>query len=130
MIQTTLGKVYSAFIATNQIRNMVKGTDALHLFHLRNMLKESVDFMAEEDVRMVAEAGGTIMETGMVIIADKEKRSEYAKARKELDNQETEILTDPIRIRIAKCPDVTAEQIELLDGFVIFEEEVDKNGNE
>ena len=88
MIKTTLGKIYTAFLGINQIRNQVKGMDALHLFHLKNMLKESVDFMAEEDVRMVTEAGGVITETGIVIIADKEKQKEYVKARKELDEQE------------------------------------------
>ena len=129
MIKTTLGKIYTAFLGINQIRNQVKGMDALHLFHLKNMLKESVDFMAEEDVRMVTEAGGVITETGIVIIADKEKQKEYVKARKELDEQETEIPTDPVIIRISRCPDVTVEQIERLDGFVIFKED-DDNGNQ
>ena len=129
MIKTTLGKIYTAFLGINQIRNQVKGMDALHLFHLKNMLKESVDFMAEEDVHMVTEAGGVITETGIVIIADKEKQKEYVKARKELDEQETEIQTDPVIIRISRCPDVTVEQIERLDGFVIFKED-DDNGNQ
>lgn len=130
MIQTTLGKVYNAYVTINQIRNKVKGTDALHVFHMKNMLKEGVDFMAEEDARLVADAGGMVTDNGMVIIADKEKRSEYLKARKDLDNQETEIQADPVVIMIDRCPDVTAEQIEMLDGFVIFNEEVNDNGNE
>lgn len=130
MIQTTLGKVYNAYVTINQIRNKVKGTDALHVFHMKNMLKEGVDFMAEEDARLVADAGGMVTDNGMVIIADKEKRSEYLKARKDLDNQETEIQADPVVIMIDRCPDVTEEQIEMLDGFVIFNEEVNDNGNE
>ena len=128
MIKTTMGKIYAAFLGINQIRNQVRGMDALHLFHLKNMLKESVDYMAEEDVRMVADAGGVITETGMVIIADKEKQKEYVKARKELDDMETEIQTDPVVILISRCPDVTVEQIERLEGFVIFKED-DDNGN-
>ena len=130
MIQTTLGKVYNAYVTINQIRNKVKGTDALHVFHLKNMLKEGVDFMAEEDARLVADAGGMVTDNGMVIIADKEKRSEYLNARKNLDNQETEIQADPVVIMIDRCPDVTAEQIEMVDGFVIFNEEVNDNGTE
>ena len=129
MIKTTLGNAYNAYVTINQIRNKVKGIDALHVFHMKNMLKESVDFMAEEDARLVSESGGTVTETGMVIIADKARRSEYLKARKELDDQETEIQAEPITIMIDRCPDVTAEQIEMLDGFVIFEEGVDDNGN-
>lgn len=129
MINTTLGNAYNAFVTINQIRNKVKGIDALHIYHMKNMLTESVDFMAEEDARLVSEAGGTVTDSGMVIIADKAKRSEYLKARKELDNQETEIQADPITIMIERCPDVTAEQIEMLDGFVVFEEGVIENGN-
>ena len=128
MIKTTMGKIYAAFLGINQIRNQVRGMDALHLFHLKNMLKESVDYMAEEDVRMVTDAGGVITETGLVIIADKEKQKEYVKARKELDDMETEIQTDPVVILISRCPDVTVEQIERLEGFVIFKED-DDNGN-
>lgn len=129
MIRTTLGNVYNAFVTLNQIRNRVRGMDALHVFHLKNMLKESVDFMAEEDAKLVADAGGMVTENGMVIIADKVMRSEYLKARKELDNQETEINTEPIVILIDRCPDVTAEQIENLVGFVIFDEEMMNDGN-
>ena len=128
MIKTTMGKIYAAFLGINQIRNQVRGMDALHLFHMKNMLKESVDYMAEEDVRMVTDAGGVITETGLVIIADKEKQKEYVKARKELDDMETEIQTDPVVILISRCPDVTVEQIERLEGFVIFKED-DDNGN-
>ena len=123
MIQTTHGKAYSAFMAIIQIRNMVKGMDALHAFHLKNMLKESVDFMGEEEVRLVEEAGGVITESGQVLIPDKEKQRTYIAERKKLDEMPCEIQTEPIRIRIDRCPEVTAEQIEMLDGFVIFEEE-------
>lgn len=129
MIQTTHGKAYSAFLALNQIRGSVRGMDALHIFHLKNRLKESVDFMGEEEVRLVNEAGGTITEGGMVIIPEREKKVEYLKARKELDDLPCEIHTEPIVIRIDRCPDVTGEQIEMLDEFVIFEEG-DDNGNE
>ena len=129
MIQTTHGKSYNAFIALSQIRNLVKGMDALHVFHMRNMLKESVDFMSEEELRMVSDAGGTVTDSGVVLIADKEKRAEYIKARKELDDMPCEIPAEPVIIRIERCPDVTAEQIENLDGFVIFVEEATENGD-
>ena len=129
MIQTTHGKAYNAFLAAMQIRGMVKGMDALHIFHLKNKLKESVDFMGEEELRLVTDAGGTVTDGGMVIIADAEKRKEYLKARKELDEMPCEINMEPITIQIDRCPDVTAEQIEMLDGFVFFEED-DRDGNE
>lgn len=129
MIQTTHGKAYGAFIALSQIRGGVRGMDALHVFHMRNMLRESVEFLSEEEQRLVAEAGGVITDTGMVVIADAAKKAAYLHERMELDRMPCEIQTEPIRIRIDRCPDVTAEQIEMLDGFVIFEEG-ENNGNE
>ena len=128
MIQTTHGKAYAAFMAIVQIRSMVKGMDALHAFHLKNMLRETVDFMGEEEIRMVEEAGGIITETGQVLIPDKQKQKAYIAERKKLDEMPCEIQTEPIRIPISRCQDVTAEQIEMLDGFVIFEGE-EENGD-
>ena len=129
MIQTTHGKAYNAFLALNQLRGMVKGMDALHVFHLKNMLRESVDFLSEEEIRLVKDAGGTITDGGMVVIPDEEKKREYLQARKELDEMPCEIQTEPIRILIGRCPDVTVAQIEMLDGIVVFEEG-ENNGNE
>ena len=40
MIQTTLDRALEAFAAVNAIRSMVKGMDALHVFHLKNRLKD------------------------------------------------------------------------------------------
>lgn len=123
MENMTHGKAYNAYLALNQIRNLVKGMDALHVFHMKNVLREAVDFMGEEEMRLVKEAGGTITETGMVIIEDNEKRKAYLAERKKLDDIPLQTVPEPISIRIDRCPDVTMEQIEMLDGFVIFEEE-------
>ena len=129
MISTTHGKAYNAFIALSQIRSIVKGMDALHVFYLKNSLKDAVDFMAEEEMRYVKEAGGTVTENGMVIIPDKEKRAEYMKARKELDEMPYEANAEPVIIQIERCLDVTGEQIESLSGFVMFTEEASENGD-
>lgn len=129
MIKTTHGKTYSAFIALSQIRGMVRGMDALHVFHFKTVLQESVDFLTEEEMRLVQEADGIITGTGTVIIPDKAKREQYLTERKKLDELPCEIPADPITIRIDKCPDVTAEQIEMLDGFVIFTEGVESDGD-
>ncbi len=121
-METTHGRAYSAFIALNQIRGIVKGMDALHVFHLKNVLKEAVDFMSEEELRIVHDRDGIVTETGTVIIPDKAKREKYLAERKKLEEMPYEVSAEPITIRIDRCPDVTAEQIEMLDGFVIFEE--------
>ncbi len=129
MIQTTLDRALEAFAAVNAIRSMVKGMDALHVFHLKNRLKESVDFLIEEEGKLIDENGGTITDTGMVIFPNPEKKTKFNKARKELGGMPAEVDAEPVVIRIEKCQEVTAEQIEALDGFVIFEEEVKQNGD-
>ena len=129
MIQTTLDKALDAFAAANQIRSMVKGMDALHVFHMKNRLKETVDFLIEEEGKLIAENGGTVTETGMVIFPNPEKKTQFNKARKELGETPAEVDAEAVVIRIDKCPEVNAEQMEALDGFVIFEEEVKPDGN-
>lgn len=128
-METTHGKVFAAFVTLSQIRSMVKGIDALHVFHMRNRLKESVDFLSEEEMRLVQEADGIISENGTVMIPDREKRETYLAERRKIDELPCEIPADPITIRIDRCPDVTAEQIEMLDGFVIFTEGVENDGD-
>ncbi len=128
-METTHGKACAAFVALSQIRSIVKGLDALHVFHMRNKLKDAVDFMAEEELKIVNELDGMVTETGTVIIPDKEKRKEYLVGRKKLEEMPYEVNADPITIQIDRCPDVTAEQIEMLDGFVIFKEGEEDDGN-
>ena len=121
MIKTTMDKAFNAFITLSKMRNKVKGMDALHLFHMKNVLMESVDFQNEEEVRLVEEHGGTITDNGTIIIADKGKREAYQKARKELGEMECDVQTDPVKVSLERNPDITMEEIELLQDFVIFE---------
>lgn len=120
MINTTMDKVLSAFGALNRVRNQVRGKTALDLFHLKNMLKESVDFQVEEEQKLIIECGGIVTDAGTIVIADKDKRAAFAKARQELADMACEIKTDPVLMDLEKNPDITMEDIEQLDGFVIF----------
>lgn len=120
-METTMGKALEAYAALNSVRDKVKGKTALDLFHLKNMLKEAVDFQCEEEQKLVEQFGGVVTEAGMIIIADKEKRAEYTKERKKLAEMEYEVKTEPVRVDLEKAPDITMEDIEQLDGFVKFE---------
>ena len=120
MINSTLGKVVTAHGAINRIRQRVKGHDALNLFHMKNMLKEKVDFVVEEEAKLIEQYGGIVNDYGMVSFSDKEKKKEYNKDHKELDDMECEIATDPLSMSLEKNPDITLEDIEQLDGFINF----------
>ena len=120
-MKTTLETINTAYIALNRIRNKIRGKDALALFHLKRQLQEKVDFTAEEEQKLVEEFDGAITQTGMVIIADPEKREAFGKAHAELFKMECEIEPDVAVINLERNPDITMEDIEQLDGFAAFE---------
>ena len=119
-IKTTQGKVLAAYAAINRIRNKIKGKDALNLFHMKNVLQENVDFQVEQERALIEEHGGTINEFGAVLIQDKEKRVAYQKSYGELMEMECEVKTKPLTMSIDRNPDVTLDDIEQLQDFIIF----------
>lgn len=119
-IKTTLGRAVTAIGTINRIRQKIKGHDALNLFHMKNVLKEQLEFMTEEEEKLVEEYGGVIAEGGLVVIADKDKRAAFLKAHKELEDMECEVKTEPLSMSLDRNPDVTLEDIEQLDGFINF----------
>lgn len=116
----TQRQAMQAYIALNGIRRKVKGHDALNLFHLKRQLQEAVDFQIEEEQKLVEEYGGKVTQEGQVIIVDDQKRAEFNKACQEM--QDLEIKTKPEMpvISLDRNPDITLEDIEMLDGFIIF----------
>ena len=119
-IKTTQGKALNAYSTINRIRNKIKGKDALNLFHLKNVLQENVDFQVEQERSLIEEYGGTVTETGAVLIEDKDKRLEFQQAYRELQEMECEVKTEPLTMSIDRNPDITLDDIEQLDGFIIF----------
>ena len=120
IIKTTQGKALNAYSTINRIRNKIKGKDALNLFHLKNVLQENVDFQVEQERSLVEEYGGTVTETGAVLIEDKDRRLEFQQAYRELQEMECEVKTEPLTMSIDRNPDITLDDIEQLDGFIIF----------
>ena len=119
-IKTTQGKALNAYSTINRIRNKIRGKDALNLFHLKNVLQENVDFQVEQERSLVEEYGGTVTETGAVLIEDKDRRLEFQQAYRELQEMECEVKTEPLTMSIDRNPDITLDDIEQLDGFIIF----------
>ena len=122
MIQTTQGKATSAYAAIMAMRNKVKGTDALKLYKLKNRLKEHYDFQAEEELKLVTEYGGTIMDNGRVIVRDPDKRKDFAAAVQGLADMPCEVDADPVTVHVGQDSEITLADMEPLEGFVNFEE--------
>lgn len=119
-IKTTQGKIMTAMGALGRIRQRVKGHDALNLFHLKNVLQEHVDFQAEEERRLVDEYGGKVTETGVVLIADDDRRKEFQEEYRKLLEMEVEVKTGAIVLPLDRNPDITLEDIDQLQDFIIF----------
>ena len=120
-MKTTQEKVLTAYAALMRIRKTVKGKDARDLFHLKNQLQESIDFQSEEEMKLITEYGGTVMENGTILIADEEKKKAFTKAMIELRKMEIEINADIPTVSIERNPDITLEDIDQLHEFVNFE---------
>lgn len=120
-MKTTQGKILTAYAAIARIRRVVKGKDALNLFHLKNQLQENIDFQSEEEMKLVEEFGGQVSQEGAVLIADGEKRAEFGKAIAEMRGMEVEIKADMPTISLDRCPEITMEDIEQLHEFIKFE---------
>lgn len=119
-MKTTQDKVLTAYSALMRIRKVVRGRDALDLFHLKNQLQENIDFQSEEEMRLIEEYGGTVTNEGIVLIADDEKKRAFAKAIGDLRKMEVEVKADKPIIHLEQNPEITMEDIEQLDAFVTF----------
>lgn len=119
-MKTTNGRVLTAYSALVSIRNKVKGKDALAMFYLKRKLQENVDFVAEEEQKLVTEHGGAVAPNGTIAIPEKEKWEAFLRERKELMDMEIEIDFPATIISLDQNPEITMESIEQLDGFVKF----------
>jgi len=119
-MKTTQQKTLNAFTALNRIRNKVRGSDALALFHLKNQLKENFDFFAEEQIRMAEEHKGIIAENGMILIADQEEKRKFDMEMAELLKMEIDVKADIPAISLERNPEIDMEDIEQLAEFVNF----------
>ena len=120
MIKTTQEKSVIAYGAIGRIRQKVKGRNALNLFHMKNILQENIDFQIEQEKALVEEYEGILSDGGTVLFNDADKRAAFQEAYKELQATECEVDADPITMSIETIPDITLEDIEQLNGFIIF----------
>ena len=97
----------------------VSGKTAFSLFKLKQTLRGIVDFQSEEEMKLVKKYGATVTDDGRILPGDDpEKFKKLLKEKAELNEMECEI--DPAEIRLDDIPEITMNEIEALDGFVIF----------
>ena len=114
----TQGEAVKAYGAIIKMGQKATGTAAFSLFRLKKELKEIFEFQNEEEQKIIQKFGGQVIEGGILVIADKEKREQAIAEIEELHKMECEI--QPVKIQASAIPEITLAEIEALDGFVEF----------
>lgn len=117
-MKTTQERVLIAYAGLGAIRQKVKGVDALSVFHLKTQLEENVNFQIEEEHRLCDEYGGSVNAVGSFEFKDESKRPEFNQAVRELREMEVDLKADIPTISLSRCPEITLEDIEKLNGFI------------
>lgn len=126
-------KIVNAYMAMGILaKERMRYKDSLALKMARTQLKSYYDLFAEEERNIVAkvskkdEKGSPIKYSdGHFEFASEESRAEYIRSMTELSG--FEVSDSNIKVAVVSPPEmVSADTLEALDGFVIFEER-DKN---
>ena len=115
----TQGDAVRAYGAITRMGSKATGAAAFTLFRLKKGLQEIFEFQNEQEKELVQKFGGQLIENGLVVIADKEKREQFQAEVEKLHGMECDI--QPVKIPAAAIPEISLAEIEALDGFVIFE---------
>ena len=111
-----------AIIAYGTIMRMgqkVAGKAAFSLFRLKQTLRGIVEFQSEEEMKLVEKYGAKVTDDGRILPGDDaDKFAELLKEKAELGEMECDVV--PVEIDLESVPEITMNEIEALDGFVIF----------
>ncbi|MBR4352717.1 MAG: hypothetical protein IKQ01_06565 [Bacteroidales bacterium] len=122
-MQTTQKKAVAAYLALSMMaRKPMNSFAAFKLFRLKKALADIVEFQSDQEHKLVEELGGSITETGEILLEDKEKRAEYASRHRELEEMECEIDTKRIIMTMKELPDLSLADMEALDEFIEWRE--------
>ena len=97
------------------------GEAAFSLFRMKQQLRDIVEFQSEEEAKLVDKLGGKITETGQIIFAGDEEKRAFIEEKKKLGSMEIDPAIEPVRIAPDKIPEINMDEIEALQGFIIFE---------
>ena len=125
---TKLKKALDAYYLLNELSNVrMKSTaTSRKLFNLKSMMKPVLEFCNEEEVKLVNDIGGRIMDNGTIVFDDpNEGAKRFTEERAELWNSEWEIPVDiPVVFHDDEGVEVSGNDIGLLHelGLARFEE--------
>ena len=81
-----------------------------------------VEFQSEQEVKLIKELGGQVAESGAILIDDKEKRIEYARKHKELEELVCDVNIEPMVMHMKELPEITMADMDTLEEFIEWKE--------
>ena len=117
----TQRQALSAYTAIRDMGRKATGKAAFSLFRMKQRLKEVVEFQSEEELKLVEKFGGKVTEGGQILIADEEKKLQFLKEHRAFYDMVLDPPLETVTIRAEDLPEISLDEIEALDGFVIFE---------
>ena len=122
-METTQGKAVAAYAALNQMaRKPMNSFTAYKLFKLKKAVGMIVEFQSEQERKIIQELGGSVSEAGAILIDDKEKRIEYAKRHKELEDLPCDVNIEKMTMHMKELPEMTMADMDILEEFIDWKE--------
>lgn len=119
-------KIINAYKALNNLSSCplpIKTAYSLH--KLRAALKSVWEFQCEEEGKMIERLNPTVDDNGDLVFKNLDDKQEFLRIQKELAEQEQEINYQPVTVGLLDGITLSANDIDMLDGFVMFEVEND-----
>ena len=117
------GKMIEAYKTLESIKgNKLSTVTAMRLFKLKKALLPAYEFQLERE-RLIFDKFAPELDNGILKFKSKEDKQDFEAALTELSNAETGTEVEPVHISVDEVSlQLSMEDIEHLDGFVIFED--------
>ncbi len=114
-------KIYKAYEETQILikENNLSINAKWQLFKLRKELLPYYEFYASESQQLISKYKTTI-KGNLIEFESPELAQEYQSKQEEIDKFDVEISLSEHQLKLSDIPNITVEQIELLDGFIEF----------
>lgn len=117
------GKIIDAYKALNKLAScQLPIKTAYQLHKLRTALKSAWDFQCEEEGKLIERLQPVADADGNLTFATMEDKKEFLRVQHELSEQEQEIDYQPVTMELLDGITLSANDIDMLDGFVTFGE--------
>lgn len=117
-------KIVGAYKAMESLyRQHMPLREARKIFNLRMALQPAINFQSEEEKKMLEEMGLALEFGGYVNFKSEDQQKAYFQRVEEIGETEADLEIDPVALPKLDGIQISAEELEALEGFVEFTEE-------